>query len=56
MLAESSYFFVNTDELVDFTRPISHKVVHIAGMGVGKALKKEGQLEKVWIFSYLIPF
>ncbi|KAI6184876.1 UDP-glucuronosyltransferase [Aphelenchoides bicaudatus] len=46
MLAKSSFFYVNTDELVDFPRPISHKVVQIAGMGVKKALEKRGKLEK----------
>lgn len=46
-MAKSSYFFVNTDELVDFARPVSHKVVQIGGMGVKKVLEKRGKLEKV---------
>lgn len=44
-MARSSYFYVNTDEMVDFPRPISHKVVQIAGMGVKKL--KQGELDEV---------
>jgi hypothetical protein len=51
MFAESSYFYVNTDELVDFPRPISHKVIQIGGMGVQKSLAKRGKLEKVCLIS-----
>jgi hypothetical protein len=51
MFAESSYFYVNTDELVDFPRPISHKVIQIGGMGVRKSLAKRGKLEKVRMIS-----
>jgi hypothetical protein len=50
MMARSSFFYVNTDELVDFPRPVSHKVVQIAGMGVKKSLEKRGKLEKVGIW------
>jgi hypothetical protein len=47
MFAESSYFYVNTDELVDFPRPISHKVIQIGGMGIQKSLAKRGKMERV---------
>jgi hypothetical protein len=53
MFAKSSYFYVNTDELVDFPRPISHKVIQIGGMGVQKSLAKRGKLEKVRIISVI---
>lgn len=51
MFAESSYFYVNTDELVDFPRPISHKVVQIGGMNVKKSLKTRGKMEKVCVIN-----
>jgi len=37
VVANSSYVFVNADEHIDFPRPISHKFIQIAGVGVAKA-------------------
>ncbi|CAD5213344.1 unnamed protein product [Bursaphelenchus xylophilus] len=36
LIANSSFFWVNTDEFVDFPRPISHKYVNIGGFGMRK--------------------
>jgi hypothetical protein len=46
-MARTSYIMVNTDEYNDFPRPISHKVVNIAGVGMRKAMSSQGQLEQV---------
>ncbi|KAH7725749.1 UDP-glucoronosyl and UDP-glucosyl transferase family protein [Aphelenchoides avenae] len=45
--ARSSYFFVNSDEHVEFARPISHKIIYIAGIGMPKASPLDGQFEAV---------
>ncbi|CAD5214068.1 unnamed protein product [Bursaphelenchus xylophilus] len=44
ILASASYVWVNTDEFVDFPRPISHKYVNIGGLGMKESLKKAGKL------------
>uniref|UniRef100_A0A1I7RYM5 glucuronosyltransferase n=1 Tax=Bursaphelenchus xylophilus TaxID=6326 RepID=A0A1I7RYM5_BURXY len=38
LMAEGGYIFINTDEFVDFPKPISHKVVNIGGIGMKKLL------------------
>ncbi|CAD5209969.1 unnamed protein product [Bursaphelenchus okinawaensis] len=45
LIANSSFIWVNTDEYVDFPRPISHKYVNIGGFGMKKALSKINALE-----------
>ncbi|KAH7723240.1 UDP-glucoronosyl and UDP-glucosyl transferase family protein [Aphelenchoides avenae] len=35
-LADSSYVFVNAEEHLEYTRPITHKIVYIGGIGVPK--------------------
>ncbi|CAD5227796.1 unnamed protein product [Bursaphelenchus okinawaensis] len=37
ILAESQVIFVNADEFVDFTRPITNKIIYIGGFGLEKA-------------------
>ncbi|CAD5214066.1 unnamed protein product [Bursaphelenchus xylophilus] len=44
ILATCSYFWVNTDEFVDFPRPISHKYINIGGLGMADNLKKATKL------------
>lgn len=53
-MARNSFIYVNTDELVEFPRPISHKVVNIAGMGMEKSLEKRGQLDKVSSYEFVV--
>lgn len=38
LIANSSYAFINMDEHLDIPRPISHKFISIAGVGMHKAL------------------
>ncbi|KAI6196355.1 UDP-glucuronosyltransferase [Aphelenchoides besseyi] len=45
LIAEASLYFVNTDELVDFPRPISHKIINIGGVGMSKAMANIGNLD-----------
>ncbi len=33
--SKASFAFVNSEEFTDFPRPITHKIVYIAGIGVG---------------------
>ncbi|CAD5209562.1 unnamed protein product [Bursaphelenchus okinawaensis] len=40
LMAESGFIFINTDEYVDFPKPISHKIVNIGGIGMKKMLSK----------------
>ncbi|KAI6184797.1 Proliferating cell nuclear antigen [Aphelenchoides bicaudatus] len=43
---KASYLFINTDEFVNFPAPTSHKMVDIAGVGLEKVVKRNGQLDK----------
>ncbi|KAI6179014.1 UDP-glucuronosyltransferase [Aphelenchoides besseyi] len=45
LIAEASLYFVNTDELVDFPRPISHKIINIGGVGMSKAVANVEKLD-----------
>ncbi|CAD5235188.1 unnamed protein product [Bursaphelenchus xylophilus] len=49
ILAGSQVFFVNSDEFVDFPRPISEKVVYIGGFGLDKIkdIPKNQEVQKV---------
>lgn len=51
LIGNSSYAFVNTDEFVDVSRPITHKYINIAGVGMAKALKNTGTLDRVVSFQ-----
>jgi hypothetical protein len=37
LMAQSQYVFVNTDEYLDFPRPITNKIINIGGIGVRTA-------------------
>ncbi|KAI6192236.1 UDP-glucuronosyltransferase [Aphelenchoides bicaudatus] len=45
MMTRSSYVFVNTDEHVDFPRPISHKIINIGGLRM-KSMQTQGKLDE----------
>lgn len=45
----SAYLFVNTDEFLDFPRPINHRIVYVGGIGV----EAPKQLESVRFFLKL---
>lgn len=36
MVPKSSYYFVNTDEHLDYIQPITQKIVHIGGLRLGE--------------------
>ncbi|CAD5210530.1 unnamed protein product [Bursaphelenchus okinawaensis] len=44
LLSTASYLWINTDEFVDFPRPISHKYINIGGLGMKEQLSKAGEL------------
>lgn len=39
-IAEASYYFVNSDAILDFNRPISDKYIHIGGLGISDTSNK----------------
>jgi hypothetical protein len=46
----ASLIFVNADEVLEFPRPISHKVIYIGGL-IGLDKEKAKKLPEVNIFS-----
>jgi hypothetical protein len=48
LIGNSSFAFVNMDEFVDIPRPITHKYINIAGVGMAKALKNTGKVD-IWL-------
>ncbi len=42
MIKESSYLFSNSDEFLDFPRPINHRFVYIGGIGVPESKQLKG--------------
>lgn len=41
-MSQSSFAFINSDELVDFPRPISHRIVYVGGIGVASVKPLNG--------------
>uniref|UniRef100_A0AC34FSE1 UDP-glucuronosyltransferase n=1 Tax=Panagrolaimus sp. ES5 TaxID=591445 RepID=A0AC34FSE1_9BILA len=47
-VADSAFYFVNSDEHVDFAQPITHKIIYMAGLGKIQSLPLEKKYNDIF--------